>query len=156
MCSSTGPLYLLSFGDLVYHYEFQVCEVYDGDTMKGVLDLGDGTYRGHPDRRKSWRSIRFLGINTPEKRGDSYEDGILVRDYVRKMLPLKTWCEVYTELDKEGGFGRLLGRVVLPSGGIDLCAHLLERGYAIEYKPSTPHPGLTDEQRAEIRAFLDS
>jgi endonuclease YncB( thermonuclease family) len=137
----------------MYHYEFQVCEVYDGDTIKGVLDLGDGTYRGHPERKKSWRSIRFLGVNTPEKRGDSYEDGILVRDYVRAFLQLGIWVEVKTELDKEGGFGRLLGTVILEDG-INLNELLLEKGYAIPYKRSTPHPGLTDEQRQEIRDFL--
>jgi endonuclease YncB( thermonuclease family) len=137
----------------MYHYEFQVCEVYDGDTIKGVLDLGDGTYRGHPERKKSWRSIRFLGVNTPEKRGASYEDGILVRDYVRSFLQLGIWVEVKTELDKEGGFGRLLGTIILEDG-IVLNDLLLEKGYAIEYKRSTPHPGLTEEQRQEIRDHL--
>lgn len=137
----------------MYHYEFQVQEVYDGDTVKGVLDLGDGTYRGHPERKKSWRSIRLLGINTPEKRGKSYDDGILVRDYVRAYLQVGTWVEVKTELDKEGGFGRLLGTIIIP-GAINLNELLLSKGYAIAYKPSTPHPGLTDEQRQEIRDFL--
>jgi endonuclease YncB( thermonuclease family) len=151
----------------VYEYRFQIREVYDGDTVKGVMDMGRGLFFGHPEKPSTWDHLRLLGCQCPEVRGAGKADGLLVRDWVRKILPVGTWVTVRTHLDREEGFGRLLAMVVLdaytdhedgqpPFVAQDavLNSILLAEGFAIPFVSGVKHPGLTEEQRTRLRALL--
>ena len=68
----------------MYEYKAKIIDVYDGDTFTFEVDLGFSiTVK---------EKIRLAGINTPEVRGKSKLEGIVVRDYVREY---NTWKGSY-------------------------------------------------------------
>ena len=67
----------------MYEYTAKVIKVYDGDTITVDIDLGFGIML-----RK--QTLRLYGINTPEVRGESKEEGKRVRDLLRERILEKT------------------------------------------------------------------
>ena len=63
----------------MHEYRAVVTEVFDGDTITVNIDLGFNIFM---DGQK----IRLNGIDAPEMRGASKEDGIVSRDYLRAMV----------------------------------------------------------------------
>ena len=63
----------------LYFYKSFVTRVYDGDTVTVDLDLGFKTFiKGE--------KIRLLRINAPELGGESKQEGIKSRDYIRGLI----------------------------------------------------------------------
>jgi micrococcal nuclease len=81
----------------------KVVSVYDGDTVRADIDLGFNIIMNN-------QSIRLLGINTPEVRGDEKAQGIIVRDYVREQI-LEQNIILKTYKDSKGKYGRWLGEI---------------------------------------------
>ena len=109
----------------MYEYKAKIVDVYDGDTFTFEVDLGFSiTVK---------EKIRLAGINTPEVRGKSKPEGIMVRDYVRSMILGK---EVTIQVFKKGKFGRYVAYVFFDNlTGIpcNLTEHLLEKNYGKEF-----------------------
>jgi len=108
-----------------YTYHGTIIDIYDGDTMTAMLDLGFDVWVK--------ARIRIEGIDTPELRGIERERGIEARNYVRKLLldqPV-----VVTTRRKEK-YGRWLAAVHFLHEGkiLDLSTHLLETDRAIRYE----------------------
>lgn len=80
-------------------YRGVVRHVVDGDTLDVMLDLGLNDY--------CYRTLRLRGIDTPEL---NTVEGREVRDYVRQLLPLGTYCVVSTFKDVTT-FGRYVADV---------------------------------------------
>jgi len=116
-----------------YNYKIRkVVKVYDGDTITVDIDLGFNTVMTN-------QKLRLYGINTPEVRGESKEEGKMVRDFVRSVLVGNPDVYISSYYDKSGKYGRWLATVhYLPIGKegvgyINLNDELLEKGYAVEY-----------------------
>ena len=61
-----------------YMYTAKLIDLYDGDTGRFLIDLGFKIF--------VQKKIRFFGINTPEKRGESKPEGLAAREYVMGLL----------------------------------------------------------------------
>lgn len=106
----------------MYEYKAVIYNVVDGDTFDAKVDLG---YYVTLDLR-----FRVLDIDCPETFGEEREEGEKVSTYVRGLLEGN---EVTIQSEKSDSFGRWLAHVDID--GIDLADHLLEKGYAVVYKP---------------------
>ena len=109
----------------MYEYRAYVKKVYDGDTITVDIDLGFGVLLKN-------QKIRLYGINTPEIRGESKEEGKKVRDLVRERI-LDTWVTIKTYKDKKGKYGRWLGMVYELEVEESINEWLLNEGHAVKY-----------------------
>ena len=107
----------------MYEYSAEVKKVYDGDTITVDFDLGFGIIL-----RK--QKIRLLGINTPEVRGESRDQGLISRDRLRERILGKT-VTIKTSRDKKGKYGRWIGEVFIKDENINQW--LLNEGLAAVY-----------------------
>ncbi len=91
----------------LYHYKAQVVSVYDGDTIRVFIDQGLGQWnRGLGGKGVS---IRFCGIDAPERRGEEKVEGLKARDYLLTLIP--PGSEVLIHTVKKGKYGRFLGTI---------------------------------------------
>ncbi len=100
--------------------------VYDGDTIHTVVDLGFGI--------SLKITGRLYGINTPELRGDERPAGLLSRDFLVKKLQEATEILVETRPDtvrQTGKYGRWL--LILYADGVNLNEALVLQGLAVVY-----------------------
>ena len=109
----------------MYEYRAFVRKVYDGDTITVDIDLGFDVILKN-------QKIRLSKINTPEVRGKSREEGIKVRNIVRKRISNK-WVIIKTTKDKKGKYGRWLGTIYEPGVEESLNEWLLNEGHAVKY-----------------------
>ena len=107
----------------MYEYSAEVKKVYDGDTITVDFDLGFGIIL-----RK--QKIRLLGINTPEVRGESRDQGLISRDRLHERILGKT-VTIKTSRDKKGKYGRWIGEVFIKDENINQW--LLNEGLAVVY-----------------------
>jgi micrococcal nuclease len=110
-----------------YLYTAEVTNVVDGDTIDVDIDLG--FYIMLKNQR-----IRLVGIDAPEKRGESRVAGkaatVFLRDLIDgKSIILKT-KKGRDDADRSDSFGRWLGVVYLD--GIDINQALIDAGHAVE------------------------
>lgn len=89
----------------LYWYRASVVSVYDGDTIRADWDLGANVLTKN-------ERFRFLGINAPEKRGETKERGIVVRDRLRELVLGKSVI-INTRKHKKGKYGRYLATIYL-------------------------------------------
>ncbi|MCT4628440.1 thermonuclease family protein [Winogradskyella sp.] len=110
--------------DFRYQYKAKIIDVYDGDTITALVDLGFLVSRE--------MKFRLYGIDTPELRGVEREEGIKVRDILRERI-LDKEVVIYSFKDKQGKYGRYLASVLLD--GEDINQWLVGNGYAKPYFP---------------------
>ena len=108
----------------MYEYRATVVKVYDGDTITVDFDLGFGVVLKN-------QKIRLYGINTPEVRGDSREDGLKSRDALREKILGKTVTIKTVKNNKKGKYGRWLGMVYAEAENVN--EWLLSEGLAKPY-----------------------
>jgi len=106
----------------MYQYKAKVIDVYDGDTITAMVDLGFYHYQQ--------MKFRLYGINTPEIRGEDRDRGIAVRDIVRAMI-LDKEVIINSYKDKQEKYGRYLANIII--GDLDLNQWLVQNGHAEEY-----------------------
>ena len=104
-----------------YVYTATVVSVYDGDTITCTVSCGFGV-------ELVKQKIRLYGLNSPEVRGDTREQGLIARDKLREKILGK---EIYlkTIKDRKGKYGRYLGIVYL--GEENVNEWLVSNGLAI-------------------------
>lgn len=108
----------------MYNYKAKIIDVYDGDTVTAMVDLGFLHFQE--------MKLRLYGIDTPELRGEEKEAGIVVRDIVRAMV-LDKEVEIHSYKDKQGKYGRYLANIIVD--GVDLNKWLVENNHAKPYFP---------------------
>lgn len=108
----------------MYNYKARIKDVYDGDTVTAVVDLGFLHYQE--------MKLRLYGINTPEIRGEERERGLEVRDILRGMI-LDKEVEIHSYKDKQGKYGRYLATIIID--GININEWLVANGHAEIYLP---------------------
>lgn len=109
----------------MYTYKAKIIDVYDGDTVTAVVDLGFLHFQE--------MKLRLYGIDTPELRGAEKVEGKKVRDIVRSMI-LDKDVTIRSYKDKQGKYGRYLANIVLEDG-LELNQWLVDNGHATEYLP---------------------
>lgn len=114
----------------MYWYRVKEIEVVDGDTVKVLLDLGCWIYHK--------TTLRLYGINAPELRGDSKEQGLQSKERLQQLVTLKGDQQLWarTERDTTGKYGRLLASLFLLVGDEykNLNKQLIAEGLANEYE----------------------
>jgi micrococcal nuclease len=114
----------------LYHYKCKVISVYDGDTFRAEINLGFGlSWKGYDGKGVS---IRMIGIDSPELKGDTKELGLLSRDKLRELI-LDKEITVKTIKDSTEKYGRYLGIVILDDG-TNVNDFMVNEGYAKKIK----------------------
>lgn len=106
----------------MYNYKAFIKDVYDGDTVTAVVDLGFLHYQE--------MKLRLYGIDTPELRGEEREAGIVVRDILRSMI-LEKEVEIHSYKDKQGKYGRYLATIIIDE--VNINQWLVDNGHAKPY-----------------------
>ena len=92
---------------IMYNCKAKIIDVYYGDTVTAVVDLGFL----HSQEIK----LRFYGIDTPEMWGEEKEEVKKVRDILRTMVFDKE-VTIRSYKDKQDKYERYLANIVLEHG----------------------------------------
>lgn len=94
-----------------YTYKAELVRVIDGDTIVLDIDLGFETWLRN-------QTIRLYGIDTPEITGQTKQEGLAVKEWVKERLQ---GGEVILQSiqDKKGKFGRWLGIVLVEGNNLN-------------------------------------
>jgi micrococcal nuclease len=112
--------------DYLYHYRCSVIDVYDGDTFRCEIQMGFGlTWKGSDGKGVV---IRLHGLNAPEVKGSTRENGVSSRDWLRKQILGKT-ITLKTIKDSSEKYGRYLG-IVLLEDGTNINEQMVVEGFA--------------------------
>ena len=111
----------------MYTYKAIVKRIYDGDTITVDIDLGFGIIFKD-------QTIRLLGIDTPELRGEERSDGLKSRSFVVERLPINSEVIITTVKDRKEKFGRYLATVYYGDDMKNLNEELLQNGMAKPYE----------------------
>ena len=94
-----------------YVYNANVTSIYDGDTITCDIDCGFGVLLIK-------QKIRLYGLNAPEVRGETREQGIVSRDKLRERI-LNKKITLKTIKDKKGKYGRYIAEIYLDTENIN-------------------------------------
>ncbi len=95
-------------------------DIYDGDTITVIIDLGFHIEFGE-------LTLRLYGINAPELRGAEKEAGRRARDWLRRRLMGREFI-VQTIRDRKGKYGRYLAIIWLD--GVNVNEEMVALGLA--------------------------
>lgn len=117
----------MSVAPAIWAYRAQLVRVIDGDTLDVVIDQGLHTHRTE--------RVRLLGVNTPERKGNTRKAGDAARLFVVDWL---SWLEgmdwpLTVRTEKTDAFGRYLARVWRTTDGRCLNDDLLAAGHAVVF-----------------------
>lgn len=111
----------------MYTYKAIVKSIYDGDTIRADIDLGFGVIL-------SDQSIRLLGIDTPEIRGEERPHGLASRNFVVERIPVGSYITIKTIKDRKEKFGRYLATIYYGEEQKNLNEELIQSGMAEPYE----------------------
>ena len=111
----------------MYTYKAYVRSIYDGDTIRVDIDLGFGVIL-------SDQSLRLLGLDTPEIRGEERTHGLISRNFVVERIPVGSYITITTVKDRKEKFGRYLATVFYGDDMKNLNEELLQSGMAKPYE----------------------
>ena len=111
----------------IWAYRARPVKVIDGDTLDVALDAG---FRNFREER-----LRLLGLNTPERKGETRKAGDAARLFVVDWL---SWLEgmewpLTIQTAKSDAFGRYLARIWRTTDGRCLNEDLLAAGHAVVF-----------------------
>ena len=109
-------------------YRAKVEKVTDGDTLVISFYLGLGIWLND-------QKVRLLGINAPEKTGETRELGLKVTEYLKGLLRQASGVIIRSDEAKKGKYGRFLVVVYGKIDGewVNINQKLVEVGAAQEY-----------------------
>lgn len=110
--------------DNLYFYKAVYLENYDGDTIRFNIDLGFGIWQMN-------QAVRLYGVNTPELRSPTLEEGRKAKRFVSVKLNEADQIIIKTHKDRKGKYGRWLAEVFVD--GVSLNEMLVRRGLAERY-----------------------
>lgn len=110
----------------MYTYKALVRSIYDGDTIRVDIDLGFGVIF-------SDQSIRLLGVDTPELRGEQRLQGLASRNFVIERIPVGSHITIKTIKDRKEKFGRYLATIYYGEEQKNLNEELIQSGMAEPY-----------------------
>lgn len=118
--------------DTPFMYWFTILEVYDGDTIMGILDMGLAHYLGRDP--SPHYSIRLYGINSPEMNATDpavRDAAAAARDNLRSLLAVGDYIQVKSmSYDK---YSQRIDGIPYSPQGVDCCQAQLDAGFAVPY-----------------------
>jgi len=115
----------------MYDYNAIVTKVYDADTITVNIDLGFGIWLKK-------QSIRLLGVDAPEIRGEERPEGLKSKEQLLKWIPVGSEILLKTNKDKKGKYGRWLGTILLQDIAskelVNINELLIYKGFAKVYE----------------------
>lgn len=111
----------------MYTYKAFVRSIYDGDTIRVDIDLGFGVILAD-------QSLRLLGIDAPEIRGEERPQGLLSKNFVSERIPVGSYITITTVKDRKEKFGRYLATIFYGQDNTNLNEELINFGYAKIYE----------------------
>lgn len=108
----------------MYTYKARIIDVYDGDTVTAIVDLGLFI--------STEIKVRLKGINTPEIRGEERNAGLLSKKRLEELI-LNKEVMLFTYKDKKEKYGRWLGTIHPLDSSKSVNEILLEEGLAVPY-----------------------
>lgn len=110
----------------MYEYRATIVKVIDGDTVEAHVDLGFAV--------SFVERFRLYGINAPETKGESREDGRAATEFLRTLIAKHapdSVLTIHTHKDKREKYGRYLA--VLLAGSLNLNEVMVNAGHAVPY-----------------------
>ena len=104
----------------MYEYVATVIDVYDGDTITVQIDLGFSIH--------IVEKIRLARVNAPELKGETKDEGVRSRDWLKSQLYLRD-IVIRTDKDKKGKYGRYIGEIIVD--GTNINDELVKQGFAV-------------------------
>lgn len=111
----------------LYTYRAKVTKVYDGDTITVDIDLGFGIVMKE-------QSIRLLGIDAPELRGEERQQGLSSRFFVADRIPIGSVVIMKTVKDRKEKYGRYLATIYYGDTLVNLNEEIIANGHAKVYE----------------------
>ena len=110
-----------------YVYRATVTYFVDGDTIDVLIDVGFGVY--------VTKRLRFLLIDTWEKRGEEKEKGLIAKARLEELISTAEKVYIQTIMDAEGKYGRVLAWVWTETGDLLLNVNeiMLDEGHGTLY-----------------------
>ena len=124
-----------------HFYGFELTRLVDGDTMKGVIDLGF--------KVKLYATIRFYGINTPETRTKNLKEKALGKQATQFVADLFQDADIEIMSHNFGKFGRVIATPYATkrenfegqdAPRINVCEALVQAGLARWYDGGKRQP----------------
>ncbi|MEM5810625.1 MAG: thermonuclease family protein [Candidatus Aenigmatarchaeota archaeon] len=114
--------------ELNYTYKAVVLRWIDGDTCDLAVDLG---FRIILEMR-----VRLYGINAPEIKGETKEEGLRTKAFVEDNCKSGTEVIIKTYKDKQEKYGRYLAEIWFNFGGTQVCLNqlLIDKKLASKYE----------------------
>lgn len=109
-----------------YVYDVDVVSVYDGDTLNVDIDLGFSIWIRD-------KSLRLYGIDAPEVKGATRDQGIVVRNWLRQKIEQSQTILIESISDQPDKYGRYLA--ILYIDGININQLMIDEGLARPYNP---------------------
>lgn len=112
----------------MYTYNAKILDWIDGDTCDLEIDLG---FRILVKVR-----VRLYGINSPEIKGETREEGLRAKAFVEDNCKPGSAVVVKTYKDKQEKFGRYLAEIWFNYNGLNTCLNelLIQKGLAQKYE----------------------
>lgn len=121
----------------MYYYRVEkIIKIYDGDTVRFLVDLGHGTFKK--------AKYRLFGINTPETRTKDLIEktkGLASKKWLtdRLVVALNEGNDINITTikkpnnyeEKKGKYGRYLVSIII--GGVNINGEMVELGLATKY-----------------------
>lgn len=116
-----------AFTHPAYVYRATVTNIVDGDTIDVLIDVGFGIY--------VTKRLRFLLIDTWEKRGVEKEQGLLATERLTELVNDAEKVYIQTIMDAEGKYGRVLAWIWTEKEDLLLSVNevLLDEGHGTVY-----------------------
>lgn len=108
----------------MYTYKAHIVDVYDGDTVTAIVDLGF-----HVSKQIK---VRLKDIDAPELRGNERSAGLVSKARLEELV-LNKDVLLITFKDKQEKYGRWLGEIFLSENDISINQMLLNEGLAVPY-----------------------
>lgn len=111
----------------LYTYRAKVTKVYDGDTITVDIDLGFGIVMKE-------QTIRLLGIDAPEIRGEDRQKGLSSRSFLADRIPIGSVVIMKTVKDRKEKYGRYLATIYYGDTLVNLNEEIIANGHAKVYE----------------------
>ena len=104
----------------MYEYACDIVRVIDGDTVVVDIDLGF--------RLVHRQTIRLVGIDCPEARGECREEGLVAKEHLEHILEQADSYVIETR--KAGKYGRYLGTIWTNTDSRSINDRMIDDGFA--------------------------
>ncbi len=111
-------------------YRAKLLRLIDGDTLVATIDMGFHTWRE--------TTIRLVGINCPERKGETREEGEAATAFVAKLI--QPGDPLLVQSQAADAFGRALALVWIGQAERSLNRMIVEAGHAVAWG----HEALTE------------